>query len=78
MSEGTILNIDEACKFLKISKQSLYKHLKTGKIPAMRMGKAWKFHKTLLDEWLIREMREVSQNRANKNAQKELDLFEKK
>jgi len=66
MSESDILNIEEAGKYLKLSKPTLYKYTQEGRIPATRMGKAWKFHKQLLDEWLIKEMREASENRARK------------
>jgi hypothetical protein len=30
------------------------------------MGKDWKFHKKLLEAWLIKEMEEAAQNRSRK------------
>ena len=63
MTENSILNIDEATKFLRISKTCLYKYVQEGRIPAMRMGKAWKFHKGLLEDWLIQEMKKAAEDK---------------
>jgi excisionase family DNA binding protein len=66
MMETDFLNTDEAAKFLKLAKPTLYKYVKEGRLPAIRMGKVWKFHKKLLEEWLMREMENAAQDRAKK------------
>ena len=58
-----ILNVEEACLFLKLSKPTLYKHVRTGNIPAVKVGKVWRFHKAKLEDWLIARMEGDSQDR---------------
>lgn len=49
-----ILTIDEASKYLRIHKATLYKLVKKRKIPAAKVGKKWRLLKLKLDEWLIK------------------------
>ncbi len=63
MIESDLLNTEEASQFLKLAKPTLYRYVREGRLPAMRMGKEWKFHKKLLEEWVIKEMEASSQKR---------------
>ena len=58
-----ILNLQEACQFLRISKPMLYKYIRTGEIPAFKMGRVWRFHKASLEDWVKERMRQQSQSR---------------
>lgn len=46
------LSIDEASKYLKMGKTSLYTAAREGRIPAQKNGKKWVFEKSKLDSWL--------------------------
>ena len=46
-----ILDVDQACEFLKLSKPMIYKCVRTGKIPAFKVGKVWRFDRETLLEW---------------------------
>jgi excisionase family DNA binding protein len=59
-----ILNIQEACTFLRIAKPTLYKYIRSGEIPAFKMGRVWRFHKASLDEWIKTRMREHTEARS--------------
>ena len=37
-----------------VSKETVYRWLERGKIPAHRMGKLWKFKPSEVDEWIKR------------------------
>ncbi len=50
--EKEILNIDEAAAFLQISKRSLYRLVKEGKIPGRKILNKWRFEKEALREWV--------------------------
>lgn len=41
-----------ACDFLKIAKPTLYKYIRTGQIPAFKVGRIWRFHRESLDSWV--------------------------
>lgn len=60
MNEEKILTATEAATFLRISKNSLYAYAKSKdeelRIPGRRIGRDWRFHKDVLDEWLKRGM----------------------
>jgi excisionase family DNA binding protein len=46
-----ILDIDEACEFLKLSKPMIYKYVRKGQIPAFKVGRVWRFDRKTLHEW---------------------------
>jgi len=51
-SPGDVLTIEELATYLKISKSSLYKIVREGKIPAQKVGRHWRFRKPAIDRWL--------------------------
>ena len=46
-----ILNVNEAMKFLDMPRHILYSRVNAGQIPAIRIGKLYKFKKALLEEY---------------------------
>ncbi len=61
-----VLDMEEACQFLKLSKPMLYKQVRAGKIPAFKIGRIWKFHRESLDEWVRGRVNEDTQARSKK------------
>jgi len=49
---GDVLIIEDLSAYLKISKSSLYKIVREGKVPCQKVGRHWRFHKDAIDEWL--------------------------
>lgn len=47
-----VLTIEELAVYLKISKSTLYKLVREGKIPSQKVGRHWRFHKKAIDQWL--------------------------
>lgn len=47
-----ILTIEEAADFLRLSKRSVYRLLKEGKIPATKVMHKWRFEREQLREWI--------------------------
>ena len=54
--EEEVLTTEEASKFLRISRQTLYKLVEQGRIPGMKVGQGYKF----LKSDLISSLRGVS------------------
>lgn len=50
-----VLTIDELAAYLKISKSTLYKLAREGKVPSNKVGRHWRFQKRSIDRWLERE-----------------------
>ncbi len=65
-----ILEAEEACKYLKMSKVTLYRHVRQGLIPAFKVGGAWKFHKISLDDWIQQRVKEDTAMRLLNNKTK--------
>ena len=47
-----ILDIDEAAKLLKVSKDTLYRLAKRRQVPHKRLGRQYRFHRDVLDEFV--------------------------
>lgn len=47
-----IMTSEEAAKYLRIGIVTLKKKAQTGRIPAAKVGRVWRFRKQEIDEWL--------------------------
>ena len=59
-----LMNVHEVAKYLRFCEAKVYKMSRQGMIPAIRIGKSWRFRKDLIDEWIRREAESSSQVRA--------------
>ena len=50
--EDRWLSINEICKYLGISNDTVYRWIDRHSMPAHRMGRLWKFKKDEVDEWV--------------------------
>ena len=48
----TILTVREVADYLRLSEAKVYRLAKEHRLPAIRIGKSWRFRRDLLDEWL--------------------------
>ena len=46
------LSVEEIAEHLGISKETVYRWLEKGSIPAHRIGKLWKFKPSEVDSWV--------------------------
>jgi excisionase family DNA binding protein len=51
---GEVMSVPEACTYLGIHRNTLYKLISEGEIPAFRLstGSRWKFRRGDLEDWL--------------------------
>jgi len=47
-----LMTIKDAANYLKISSSTIYKLVEKGRIPALKVGGAWRFKRDILDDWL--------------------------
>lgn len=47
-----LLTAAETCRFLKITPRTLYRYLKSHRIPAFKLGKEWRFVRSDLEQWI--------------------------
>ncbi len=46
-------SLEEIAKHLGVSKETIYRWLERGTIPAHRVGKLWKFKPSDIDQWVM-------------------------
>jgi excisionase family DNA binding protein len=52
MIEDAFLTTDEVLKYLQVNLRTIYRLIKSGRIPAVRVGRQWRFRKRDIDAWL--------------------------
>ena len=73
MSEkiGEIFTLDEVAAYLKVGKRTIYRLVSEKKIPAFKVGGAWRFTRADIDQWIREQARRPSKvlsgNEQNQN-----------
>src|SRR5262249_7467276 len=80
MSEAReVMNIRQASQYLGVSRDTLYRYISEGLIPAFKLGSRWKFRKTILDRWMERKMNQACARKRRKpvaqDSQRGRDMF---
>jgi excisionase family DNA binding protein len=48
------LTTEEVLSYLKITPRTIYRLIRSGELPAVRIGRQWRFRREDLDRWLER------------------------
>jgi excisionase family DNA binding protein len=64
MIEESFLTTEEVLEYLQVNLRTVYRLIKAGKIPAVRVGRQWRFRKRDIDAWL-----ETQRPRGSRGAQ---------
>ena len=69
------MTLEEVAAYLKLKPQTIYTWDQEKRIPAAKLGKEWRFRKSIIDEWFIQHIDEkfssVINNWKNKQEQDE-------
>ena len=52
--QENLLTAEWVARYLKVNKFTVYRLVTQKKIPAFKVGNQWRFKKSLLDEWLLK------------------------
>ncbi|KPK95738.1 hypothetical protein AMJ80_03890 [bacterium SM23_31] len=52
------MTLEEVAAYLKLKPQTIYTWAQEKKIPAAKLGKEWRFRKSIIDEWFIQHIDE--------------------
>jgi excisionase family DNA binding protein len=63
MKDDNYLTTDELLDYLHINLRTIYRLIKAGKIPAVRVGRQWRFRKRDIDAWLKGDQRTAERPR---------------
>lgn len=54
-TESEIMTTQEVAEYLRLAEATIYKLAQSGEIPAVKVGRTWRFKKELIDEWFRQE-----------------------
>ncbi len=57
MAEDEIMTVDEVASYLKMNRQTITRMAARGELPAMKVGREWRFRKNYLDALLDEELK---------------------
>ena len=52
------MTLEEVAAYLRLKPQTIYTWAQEKKIPAAKLGKEWRFKKSIVDEWFIQHIDE--------------------
>ena len=52
------MTIEEVAAYLRMKPQTIYTWAQEGRIPGAKMGKEWRFRKSIIDEWFLQSIDE--------------------
>ena len=51
-----IMTVEEVAAYLRMQPQTIYKWAQEKRIPAAKLGREWRFRKSILDRWLDQQI----------------------
>lgn len=52
-----IMTAREVADYLRLAEATIYKLARSGEIPAAKVGRSWRFKRSLIDDWLHQQAR---------------------
>ena len=47
------MTVEEVARYLRVHTMTIYRLIQRGDLPAMRVGRGWRFKKDQIDRWLL-------------------------
>lgn len=57
---SSFLTTEEVLGYLKVNPRTIYRLIRSGELPAVRIGRQWRFRRTDLNDWIDRQRSMVS------------------
>ena len=51
-----VMSTDELAAYLRMNPATIRRNVERGEIPAIRIGRSWRFPKAMIDQWLTESM----------------------
>lgn len=59
------MTVRELAEYLKIAEKTAYRFALEGKVPAFKVGGAWRFRKAEVDRWIKEQEQSATEKHAN-------------
>jgi len=50
-----VLTIKEVAEYLKVNERTIYRLAASNELPGFRVGNAWRFKRSDLDDWMLKQ-----------------------
>jgi excisionase family DNA binding protein len=57
-NDDKIMTLEEVAEYLRVKPQTIYTWSQEKKIPAAKLGKEWRYKKSMIDKWFLESMDE--------------------
>ena len=57
MNQDMLLNVKQVAQYLQLKQSTIYSWAQEGKIPAIKIGRTWRFRRSDLDVWLEQHLK---------------------
>jgi len=54
--ENDIMTLEEVAGYLRLKPQTIYLWAQEKKLPAVKLGKEWRFRRSIIDKWFNQHM----------------------
>lgn len=61
-SNDKIMTLEEVAEYLRVKPQTIYTWAQEKKIPAAKLGREWRFRKSMIDKWFNESMDDKFRN----------------
>jgi excisionase family DNA binding protein len=61
-NDDKIMTLEEVAEYLRVKPQTIYTWAQEKKIPAAKLGKEWRFKKSMIDKWFNESMDDKFRN----------------
>jgi excisionase family DNA binding protein len=65
--DDRIMTLEEVAEYLRVKPQTIYTWAQEKKIPAAKLGKEWRFKKSIIDQWFNEHIDEKFKNYFQEN-----------
>ncbi len=63
--DGRFMTIGQAAEYLQLSRETLYKYAQSGRVPTRKVGRHWRFSRSVLDDWMNNRLSSISESGAS-------------
>ena len=53
--DNEVLTIKEVAEYLKVNERTIYRLAASNDLPGFRVGNAWRFKRSDLDDWMLKQ-----------------------
>ena len=70
VEETDVMTVQEVATYLRLNEITVYKLARSGEIPALKIGRNWRFKKELIDAWFRQSAEKVGNHEGTEDTER--------